>query len=303
MHIQYSATAHPGGELLDGTAQHGQRFTFTLGDGAALAAIETCVASMSQGEVAELICTPEHAFGPGGGDQAWAPHHGTVRFEIELCFWGAAQKNPWELSLKDRIELAEETKAAGTQRFKSKDFEAAAAKYLKVTRVLRNDVESEDAQPWLIAGWNNAAACQLKLGESRAVQFHPHGGTIQFRLALRTYDAPPWGVRLMSQTKSRKIPTRKILPLFFARAGRHTDALASCTKVLEFEPGNTKAMYRSAQAHLGLEDYQAARDVLRAARALDPANASVQQALKQAESSLAAENKAQQQVYAGMFAS
>jgi len=248
VHIQYSATAHPGGELLDGTAQHGQRFTFTLGDGAALAAIETCVASMSQGEVAELICTPEHAFGPGGGDQAWAPHHGTVRFEIELCFWGAAQKNPWELSLKDRIELAEETKAAGTQRFKSKDFEAAAAKYLKVTRVLRNDVESEDAQPWLIAGWNNAAACQLKLG-------------------------------------------------------RHTDALASCTKVLEFEPGNAKAMYRSAQAHLGLEDYQAARDVLRAARALDPANASVQQALKQAESSLAAENKAQQQVYAGMFAS
>ena len=49
---------------------------------------------------------------------------------------------------------------------------------------------------------------------SRAVQFHPHGGSIRFRLALRTY--APWGVRVVSQTKSRKIPTRKNLPLFFA---------------------------------------------------------------------------------------
>ena len=31
----------------------------------------------------------------------------------------------------------------------------------------------------------------------------------------RTYNAPPWGVRVASQTKSGKIPTRKTLPLFF----------------------------------------------------------------------------------------
>ena len=44
----------------------------------------------------------------------------------------------------------------------------------------------------------------------------PPRGSIRFRLALRTYDAPPWGVRVVSHTKSRKIPTRNILPLFFA---------------------------------------------------------------------------------------
>ena len=42
----------------------------------------------------------------------------------------------------------------------------------------------------------------------------PPWQSIRFRLALRTY--APWGVRVVSQTKSRKIPTRKILPLFFA---------------------------------------------------------------------------------------
>ena len=37
-------------------------------------------------------------------------------------------------------------------------------------------------------------------------------------MALRTYDAPPWGVRVVSRTKSRKIPTRKILSLFSERS-------------------------------------------------------------------------------------
>ena len=41
----------------------------------------------------------------------------------------------------------------------------------------------------------------------------PPWGSIRFRLAPRTY--APWGVRVVSQTKSRKIPTRNILPLFF----------------------------------------------------------------------------------------
>jgi len=42
----------------------------------------------------------------------------------------------------------------------------------------------------------------------------PPWRSIRFRLTLRTY--APWGVRVVSQTKSRKIPTRKILPLFLA---------------------------------------------------------------------------------------
>ena len=50
---------------------------------------------------------------------------------------------------------------------------------------------------------------------SRAVQFHPHGGQSEFVwLPART---PPCGciVRVVSQTKSRKIPAQIILPLFF----------------------------------------------------------------------------------------
>ena len=53
----------------------------------------------------------------------------------------------------------------------------------------------------------------------------PRWGSTRFRLALRTY--APWGVRVVSQTKSRKIPTRKILPLFFREQGVAVAAAAT----------------------------------------------------------------------------
>ena len=42
----------------------------------------------------------------------------------------------------------------------------------------------------------------------------PPWGSIRFRLALRTYAPCGPSVRVVSQTKSRKIPTRNVLPLF-----------------------------------------------------------------------------------------
>ena len=50
---------------------------------------------------------------------------------------------------------------------------------------------------------------------SRALQFHPDGGQFDFVWLSRTY--APWGVRVVSQTKSRKIPTHNTLPLFSVR--------------------------------------------------------------------------------------
>ena len=37
----------------------------------------------------------------------------------------------------------------------------------------------------------------------------PRWGSVRFRLALRTYDATPWGVHVASLTWSRKMPTRE----------------------------------------------------------------------------------------------
>ena len=73
--------------------------------------------------------------------------------------------------------------------------------------------------PDIATSMSNVAVSHHAVGNSdkvRAVSrsISPPWGSIRFRLALRTY--APWGVRVVSQTKSRKIPTRKFLPLFFA---------------------------------------------------------------------------------------
>ena len=55
----------------------------------------------------------------------------------------------------------------------------------------------------------------------RAVQFHPHGVQFEFaRLPARTMRHTPMGVRVVSQTKSRQIPTRNIyITALFRAAG------------------------------------------------------------------------------------
>ena len=45
-----------------------------------------------------------------------------------------------------------------------------------------------------------------------SVQPHPNGGSTRIRAPTCTY--APWGVRVVSLSKSRKVPTRRILPLF-----------------------------------------------------------------------------------------
>ena len=82
-----------------------------------------------------------------------------------------------------------------------------------------------------VHGWVRDGAAEAHAGArvrvaSRSIS--PPWGSIRFRLALRTY--APWGVRVVSQTKSRKIPTRNILPLFFASR--------TFNNTITTEPGN-----------------------------------------------------------------
>ena len=62
--------------------------------------------------------------------------------------------------------------------------------------------------------WHRAGRCGPEPDRVRVPSrsIAPPWRSIRFRLALRTY--APWGVRVVSQAKSRKIPTRNILPLF-----------------------------------------------------------------------------------------
>ena len=71
---------------------------------------------------------------------------------------------------------------------------------------------SPSSTPCSTTGRASRGAASQRWYASEAVQFHPNCGQFD-HVWLRTYDAPPCCVRVVSLTKSSKIATRKIIPL------------------------------------------------------------------------------------------
>uniref|UniRef100_A0AAY4BW50 peptidylprolyl isomerase n=1 Tax=Denticeps clupeoides TaxID=299321 RepID=A0AAY4BW50_9TELE len=79
---------HYTGTLLDGTKfdssrDRGDKFSFELGKGQVIKAWDVGVASMRVGEVCQLICKPEYAYGAAGNPPK-IPPNATLVFEVEL---------------------------------------------------------------------------------------------------------------------------------------------------------------------------------------------------------------------------
>ncbi|XP_026222183.1 peptidyl-prolyl cis-trans isomerase FKBP4 [Anabas testudineus] len=79
---------HYVGTLLDGThfdssRDRGEKFSFELGKGQVIKAWDIGVATMKVGELAQLICKPEYAYGSAGSPPK-IPPSATLVFEVEL---------------------------------------------------------------------------------------------------------------------------------------------------------------------------------------------------------------------------
>uniref|UniRef100_A0A3Q2NUQ9 peptidylprolyl isomerase n=1 Tax=Fundulus heteroclitus TaxID=8078 RepID=A0A3Q2NUQ9_FUNHE len=79
---------HYVGTLLDGThfdssRDRGEKFSFELGKGQVIKAWDVGVATMRVGELCQLICKPEYAYGSAGNPPK-IPPNATLVFEVEL---------------------------------------------------------------------------------------------------------------------------------------------------------------------------------------------------------------------------
>lgn len=79
---------HYVGTLLDGThfdssRDRGEKFSFELGKGQVIKAWDIGVATMKTGELCQLICKPEYAYGSAGSPPK-IPPNATLVFEVEL---------------------------------------------------------------------------------------------------------------------------------------------------------------------------------------------------------------------------
>ncbi|XP_037538795.1 peptidyl-prolyl cis-trans isomerase FKBP4 [Nematolebias whitei] len=79
---------HYVGTLLDGThfdssRDRGEKFSFELGKGQVIKAWDIGVATMKVGELCQLVCKPEYAYGSAGSPPK-IPPNATLLFEVEL---------------------------------------------------------------------------------------------------------------------------------------------------------------------------------------------------------------------------
>uniref|UniRef100_H2Y9R5 peptidylprolyl isomerase n=1 Tax=Ciona savignyi TaxID=51511 RepID=H2Y9R5_CIOSA len=182
-------TVHYTGKLLDGTIfdsshNHGSKFTFNLGKGLlgeckgfhgcsfihyikhseVIKAWDWGVASMRKGEICELTCKPQYAYGERGSPPK-IPPNATLIFE--------RAKEAWECSDEERMEQAELAKKKGTDFVKEQNYKRAIVQYKKIAELLshhdaKEDGSDEDRETigkWnklKLAGYLNVALCQNK---------------------------------------------------------------------------------------------------------------------------------------------
>ncbi|KAE8876842.1 hypothetical protein PF005_g4013 [Phytophthora fragariae] len=142
--------AHYTGTLLDGTKFDSSRdrnseFKFVLGKGNVIKAWDLAFASMKVGEKAVLTCKPEYAYGASGSPPK-IPANATLKFDVELLGFSPKAKEMWEMDAEEKIAEATKLKAKGTEHFKAKQFDIAAATYTQAASYMEDmyDVAEDD---------------------------------------------------------------------------------------------------------------------------------------------------------------
>lgn len=170
----YEVEAHYTGRLLDGTkfdssVDRGTPFNFTIGKGQVIKGWDQGFASMKVGEKALLKCLPEYAYGAPGSPPK-IPANATLEFEVELLGFKEKQKQKWEMTPEERIELSNKLKAAGTECFQKQQYAAAVGKYEEaadyaVGEGITGDDIPETERSLFVSCWSNAAMCYIKTKE------------------------------------------------------------------------------------------------------------------------------------------
>ena len=171
---------HYTGVLLDGTKFDSSRdrpgnFSFQIGKGAVIKGWDQGVATMAPGELAELFCRADYAYGERGSPPK-IPGGATLKFEVELLSFADKAKEKWELSAQEKLDEAAKHKASGTAAFKAGKFAAAMSSYSTAAGYVDSEAdfgtEDEKAQAGatLVSCCLNEASAALKLGEWNTAQ-------------------------------------------------------------------------------------------------------------------------------------
>jgi len=165
----YTGTLASDGSKFDSSRDRGKPFKFTIGQGMVIKGWDEGFASMKVGEKAILKIRSDYGYGDSGSPPK-IPAKAELLFDVELLGFAEKQKERWQMSTEERLKVADDMKALGTENFKKKLFLEATAKYEEAAEyaveegISGNDVPDGEKQLY-VSCWSNAAMCYIKLNE------------------------------------------------------------------------------------------------------------------------------------------
>ncbi|XP_075066695.1 peptidyl-prolyl cis-trans isomerase FKBP4 [Mixophyes fleayi] len=362
-------SVHYTGWLLDGTKFDSSRdrpykFTFDLGKGQVIKAWDIAVATMKIGEICQITCKPEYAYGASGSPPK-IPPNAVLIFEIELFhFQGEDLSADEDGGIIRRIRV----KGEGY----SKPNEGAVVEVrLQGThdgrvfdeRELQFEVgegESNGIPPGM-----ETAVQQMEKGEEAVLYLKPKYGfgsagygpfqippnaDLQYEIKLKSFEKAKESWEMNSEEKVEQgglvkergtqyfkagrfrqaiIQYKKIilwlehesglseqedakakslvlaaslnLAACYLKLGEHRPALEQCNKALEFQPNNEKGLFRRAEAYMGVNELDLARDDFVKVIQLYPGNKVARTQLGLCQQRLRQQHQREKKIYANMF--
>ncbi|KAG0001377.1 cytochrome P450 monooxygenase 9 [Modicella reniformis] len=190
VNVHYVGTLFNNGDKFDSSRDRNSPFNFKLGIGQVIKGWDEGVETMKVGELAELVCSPEYAYGENGSPPN-IPANSTLKFEVELLGFQESADNPTA-----KLALAKKKKDQGNASFKNGDNESAAHAYKEGADLLKEmhgatKEQLEESEPLQVALLANLAQAYLKLNENfkaaeacqQALKLQPDHVKVTYRLA------------------------------------------------------------------------------------------------------------------------
>ncbi|ESO87592.1 hypothetical protein LOTGIDRAFT_127555 [Lottia gigantea] len=163
------------GHLSDGTAvDKYTAFTFPLGEGDVIQALDLGVSLMEIGETCELFAASKFAYGERGREPD-IPLNSDITYTLELLKY---EKKPEldKISQEVKLEMGEKKRERGNFLFSRQDFTGAINSYTQAIKILdypsatlnEISINQQEITDCKLKCCNNLAACQLKVGAYEA---------------------------------------------------------------------------------------------------------------------------------------
>merc|ERR1739838_1097269 len=324
---------HYTGALTDGTEfdsshNHGSKFTFNLGKGQVIKAWDLCVASMKRGEICEVTCAAEYAYGKLGSPPS-IPANATLIFEIELFDWQGEDISPDgdKSILKEMIEDGSDSEEANegstvnvtlVGKYDGKVFEE---KTLTVI-VDEDDDHLIPAIPIAIKTMKTNERCRIQVSSKYAYgndgnkeKNIPADATVVYEITMNSMQRckESWEmndqervdegveVEIIKKAESLRLACYLNMALCQIKQKDYVSAVHNCNKALESDPQSEKALFRRGEAQFAQRSFKEAKESYEMAVRVNPENKTAKHNMVKCKNELKKQQALESKTYKGMF--